>query len=121
MGEFMITDDIFRVMMTFLLLLLILLVAAMLHTVRYGMARIYNWDGERYCYLGYAPIRREGGGFSLRISERMVDLSRTTRYRICPGRAFCRKNRYRDIYVYADGSRNYLVVENGPMKTEIPF
>ena len=117
----MIRNDIFKIMISALLLILILLVAVMLYTLYYSMARIYNWNGSRYCYLGYAPIKREGSGFSLRIGERMVDLSRTTVYRICPGRAFCRKNRYRAMYVYADGSRNYLVVENGAMKTEIPF
>ena len=117
----MITNDILRIMISVLLLLLILLVAVMLYTICYGMARIYNWNGNRYCYLGYAPIKREGSGFSVRIGERMVELSRTTVYRICLGRSFCRKNRYRDLYVYADGSRNYLVVENEAMKTEIPF
>ena len=117
----MITNDIFKIMMSVLLLLLILLVVMMLYTLCYGMARIYNWNGSHYCYLGYAPIKKEGSGFSLWIGERMVDLSRTTLYKICPTQAFCRKNQYRDLYVYADGSRNYLVVENGAMKTEIPF
>lgn len=108
-------------MMSALLLLLILLVIMMMYFLCYGMARIDNWNGSCYCYLGYVPIKREGGGFSIRISGRMVELSRTTVYRICPAQAFCRKNQYRDLYVYADGSRNYLVVENGAMKTEIPF
>ncbi len=117
----MITNDNIKIMISALLLILILLVAVMLYTLCYSMARIYNWNGSRYQYLGYVPIKREGSGFSLRIGERMVDLSRTTVYRICPGRAFCRKNQYRALYVYADGSRNYLVVENGAMKTEIPF
>ncbi len=117
----MITNDIFKIIITVLLLLLILLAVVMMYTLCYGMARIYNWNGSRYQYLGYAPIKKEGGGFSVRIGERMVDLSRTTLYRICPTQAFCRKNQYRDLYVYADGSRNYLVVEKGAMKTEIPF
>ncbi len=117
----MIRNDIFKIMISALFLLLILLVAVMLYTLCYGMARIYNWNGTRYHYLGYAPIKMEGGGSSVRIGDRVVDLSRTTVYRICPGRAFCRKNQYRAMYVYADGSRNYLVVENGAMKTEIPF
>ena len=117
----MITNNILKIMISVLLLLLIMLVSVMLYTICYGMARIYNWNGSRYCYLGYVPIKREGNGFSVRIGERMVELSRTTVYRICLGRAFCRKSRYRDLYVYADGSRNYLVVENGAMKTEIPF
>lgn len=117
----MIANDTIKIMISILLLILILLVAVMLYTLCFGMARIYNWNGSRYCYLGYVPIKREGSGFSLRIGERMVDLSRTTVYRICPVRAFCRKNQYRALYVYADGSRNYLVVENGAMQTEIPF
>ncbi len=117
----MITDDIFIIMISTLFVFLILFVIVMLYTLCYGMARIYNWNGNRYCYLGYVPIKREDSGFSVRIGERMVELSRTTVYRICPGRAFCRKNRYRYLYVYADGSRNYLVVENEAMKTEIPF
>ena len=117
----MITNDIFKILISVLFLFLILLVAMMLYTFCFRMARIYNWNGNRYCYLGYVPIKKEGSVFSVRIGERMVELSRTTVYRICPGRAFYRKNRYRDLYVYADGSRNYLVVENETMKTEIPF
>lgn len=116
----MITDDIFKIIIT-LLFLLLLLISTVLYMVCCGTARVYNWNGKRYCYLGYVPIRRRDGAFVLHISERMVELSHTTRYRICPGRIFCRKNRYRDMYVYADGSSNHLVVERGAMKTEIPF
>ncbi|MCM1386828.1 MAG: hypothetical protein NC231_05845 [Bacillus sp. (in: Bacteria)] len=121
MENLIITYDIFRIMITALLILLMLLVAVMLHTFCYGMARIYNWNGSRYRYLGYVPVRKEDGGFAVRIGARMVDLSRTTLYRICPGRAFCRKNRYRDMYVYADGAKSCLVIEKEAMKTEIPF
>lgn len=117
----MITYDIFRAAMTALLILLSLLTAVMLYMFRYGMARIYNWNGSCYRYLGYAQVRKQDGAFSVRISERMVDLSRTTVYRICLGSAFCRKNRYRDMYVYADGERSRLIVEQEVMKTEIPF
>ncbi|MCM1154170.1 MAG: hypothetical protein NC314_00520 [Roseburia sp.] len=106
---------------TFLFIIVMALVCAMLHIIRYRMARIYNWNGRCYSYLGYVPIRRENGDFALYIGGHMVDLSRTTRYRICPGRRFCKKNRYRNLFVYADGNREHVVIDREEMKTEIPF
>ena len=98
-----------------------LLVMLWLRMGIYRMARIYNWNGKRYCYLGMTPIRREGRSFSVYLGENMVDLAYTTAYCICPGKAFCAKNRYREFYVYAEGDRAYLIVNTEPMKTEIPF
>lgn len=113
--------DVLQVVISMLFLGILLLLSAMFYRGLYRMARIDNWNGKRYCYLGYVPIRRAGSGFAVRIGERMVDLSYTTRYRIHPSRAFCSRNRYRDFFVYADGSRAYLVVDAEEMKTEIPF
>lgn len=103
----------------FLLLIFLLLLA--LYLGSYSLARIYNWNGKRYCYIGSAPIRKAKDAYAVHIGERMVNLSHTTAYQICPGRAFCRKNRYRGIIVYADKSSSYLVVDREPMKTEIPI
>lgn len=100
---------------------MIVLTGIMLHIRLYGMARIYNWNGKRYAYLGNAAIRKERGEFAIRIGERMVDLSHTTLYRVCPSHAFCMKNRYRDIFIYADRCRGHMVIDTEPMKTEIPF
>ncbi|MCM1174425.1 MAG: hypothetical protein NC341_05165 [Blautia sp.] len=98
---------------TILLLLMLLLSGAALYAARCRMARVCNWNGRRYCYLGYVPIRREKGNFVIRIGEHMTDLAHTADYRICPGRAFVRKNRYRGLVVYAEGERRYLVIEDG--------
>ena len=98
-----------------------LLIMLWLRTGLYRMARIYNWNGKRYCYLGMTPIKREGGGFAIYLGENIVDLAYTTAYCICPTKAFCKKNRYREFYVYAEKDRNYLVIDKGPIKTEIPL
>lgn len=103
-------NDALKIVITILLLLLLLFLGAAFHAGLYRMARVYNWNGKRYCYLGYVPIRRENGNFVVRIREHMVDLAHTTDYRICPGKAFCRKNRYRGMVVYAEGERNYLII-----------
>lgn len=114
-------DTLLRFIVAGLFLIVMMLVALMLHIRVYGMARIYNWNGKRYCYLGNAALRRAGKDFELRLSGYMVDLSHTTLYRICPSRTFCKKNRYRDMFVYADKDRRHLVIDTEPMKTEIPL
>ncbi len=84
---------------------------ALLHIVRYHTARIYNWNGSRYCYLGRVGVYRNGGGYLVRIGERMADLSYTTRYRICLSGYFVRKNRYADMELRAGRARSLLHVD----------
>lgn len=114
-------EEILRTAVFILFLAVIALVSLMLYARVYGMARIYNWNGRRYCYLGNAALHKAGKDFEIRLGERMVDLSHTTLYRICPSRAFCKKNRYRDMFIYADGSRSHLVVDTEPIEAEIPL
>lgn len=117
----MITHDMYRMLITMLFLLVILLLLLMIYKGIYGMARVYNWNGKRYRYIGYAPVKKENDAFALYLGERMVDLSRTTAYQIVLSAAFCKRNRYRKLFVYAEGERSYLVVDRDAMKTEIPF
>lgn len=99
----------------------VMLLLVMLHTMRCQMARIYNWDGKKYCYLGYASIGKNRGCREIHISERMVDLSHTTRYQIVFGKKYFQKNRYREVFVCAGEQKNYLVIDKQVLKTEIPF
>lgn len=105
-----------RWILTALLGALLLFLMILCHAGFYRMARVYNWNGRRYCYLGYVPIRRKNGEFVIRIGEHMVDLSRTTAYRICVSKAFYRKNRYGGMVVYADGMQKYLIIEGDDMR-----
>ena len=114
-------NEMLKWMLTILLALLFVLAVTLLYAGVYRMARVYNWNGRRDCYLGCVPVRRENGKLVVRIGEHMVDLSRTTDYRIRVSRAFGRKNRYRELLVYADGSRNYLVVDEPVMRFLVVF
>ncbi|MBO5208865.1 MAG: hypothetical protein J6B68_05910 [Lachnospiraceae bacterium] len=114
-------EEMLRSMITVLFLMIMILLAVMIHTAFYRMARIYNWNGKRYCYLGYVPIQKDGKNFAIHIREKMVDLSHTTRYEIGLSKNFYKKNRYKDMFVYADGARNYLIIDEEALKTEIPF
>lgn len=87
------------------------LLLAGLYSIQYKTVRIYNWNGKRYCYLGRAGVRRSGGGYTVRIGERMADLSYTTLYQVCPSKRFVRKNRYRDVALLAGKVRCMLHVE----------
>lgn len=92
--------------------------------VRFGVkhctARIYNWDGKRYRYLGRAGLHRGRSGYRIAISERMADLSYTTLYRICPSRHFVRSNRYRDMVLRA-GREQLAVTVDDCMKCSIYY
>ena len=88
-----------------------IVLAAALCGIRLRTVRIYNWNGERYCYLGRAGVRRNGGGFQVRMKERMADLSYTTLYQICPSRHFVRKNKYADMLLRAGKARCLLHVD----------
>ena len=93
------------------LIVLSLLLMTALYGIRYGTARIYNWDGARYRYLGRTGVRRSGGGYRVCIGERMADLSYTTLYQICFSRRFVRRNQYRDMMLCAGHSRCLLHVD----------
>ena len=93
-----------------LTVLSILLILA-LYLVRYRTVRIYNWNGDRYCYLGRAGLRRNGGGYQVRIRERMADLSYTTLYQVCPSKDFVRRNRYSDMMLRAGQAKSLLHVD----------
>ena len=82
-----------------------------LHIVRYRTVRIYNWNGVRYCYLGRAGLRHNGGGYQVRIGERMADFSYTTLYQVCPSKDFVRRNRYSDMMLCAGQTKNLLHVD----------
>lgn len=109
-------NEMLRWTLTILLVLLLLLLCIAYRVGIWRMARICNWNGRRYCYLGSVPIHKRNGNFVIRIGEHMVDLSRTTAYQICVSRAFFRKNRYRSMFVYVDGARNYLVLDRPVMR-----
>lgn len=96
------------------------LLAAVLCTIRYGTVRIYNWDGKRYRYLGRAGLWRSGGGYVVRLRERMADLSYTTLYQICPSKYFVRRNRYREMVLWAGKARCLLYVD-GCMRQSVYY
>ena len=102
---------------------LVLLVVVLL-AVRYGIqnftVRIYNWNGRRYCYLGRTGLHREGDGYSVRLGERMADLSFTTLYQICPSKAFVRRNRYRNL-VFCAGIERCMLHVDGCMRQSVYF
>ena len=104
-------SDLMLVYAAICLAVLSVVLAAVLCGIRLRTVRIYNWNGDRYCYLGRAGVRRNGGGFKVQMKERMADLSYTTLYQICPSRHFVRKNKYADMLLSAGKARCLLHVD----------
>ncbi len=102
-----------------LAVLAVFLLAA-LYGIRNHTVRIYNWNGKRYCYLGRAGVHRQGDGYYVRLRERIADLSYTTLYQICPSKAFIRKNRYRNMTLYA-GKEKCMLHVDGRMRQSVYY
>ena len=105
-------QDLYITYVILILAALTLLLVIALYGIRFRTVRIYNWNGNRYCYLGRAGVRHNGGGFQVHIGERMADLSHTTLYQICPSRQFVRQNRYADMMLSAGNTQCLLHVDS---------
>lgn len=82
-----------------------------LHFLLFELVRIYNWNGQRYELVGRVRLRCENDTYVINITERIADLSRTTKYCLVPARQFVRKKRYQKLVVWAGASEVFLPVE----------
>lgn len=104
------------------LLFLAVLLLGILHYVRYHTLRLYNWDGLRYRFLGQVRIRKAGREhtgieknndiYVIKLSERMWDLSYTTRYLLLPSKQFVRRNRNAGLLFKAGKETVWLPLES---------
>lgn len=103
------------------LLFLTVLLLGVLHYMRFHMLGIYNWDGRKYHFLGQVRIRKVGRGhmgigtcddtYVIKISERMWDLSYTTRYLLVPSKQFVHRNRNGSLLLKAGKETVWLPIE----------
>lgn len=96
------------------------LLLIVLYGIRCSSVRIYNWNGKQYCYLGRVRLHRNGGGYVVRMGERMADLSYTTLYQVCPSKGFVRRNRYKDMVLLA-GKAQCLLHVDGCMRQSVYY
>lgn len=102
----------------------LILLAVLLTVGCYGIqnhtARVYNWNGKRYCYLGRVGLCRKSDGYHVRIGERMADLSYTTLYQICPSKGFVRRNRYGNLILCAGDEKRMMHID-GCMRQSVYY
>ena len=56
--------------------------------------KIYNWDGEKYRFLGRERLRKINDTYVVNMRERMGDMSFTTRYLLYATARLVKKHRY---------------------------
>lgn len=104
------------------LLLLAVLLLGTLHFLRYHTLRIYNWDGQRYRFLGRVRVRKArrrcigSGGkddtYVIKMTEYIWDISYTSRYLLVPSGQFVHRNRNGSLLLQAGKERVWLPVES---------
>jgi len=77
-------------------LLFLLLLLALL----YSGVRIYSYDGVRYRLLGILPVRRTSHGYTVNLSDKLIDRSYSSKYKLVMGRIFIKKHQNELIYVH---------------------
>ncbi|MCD7726251.1 MAG: hypothetical protein LUI12_12005 [Clostridiales bacterium] len=81
--------------------------------IRRRTLRVYNWDGRRYRFLGRLRIQKKNDAYVIKITERIWDLSYTTRYWLAPSEQFVRRHRNADLLLKAGRETAWLSVEYG--------
>lgn len=84
---------------------------AVQHFMRYHTVRIYNWDGQRYRFLGRECVYVRNDNCVINMRERIGDLSYTTRYRLLASREFVKRHRFAGLLLRAGVSEAWLPIE----------
>lgn len=82
--------------------------------------KIYNWDGEKYRFLGRVRLRKINDTYVVSMGERMGDMSFTTRYLLSASAKFVKRHRYENLLVRAGRNEVWLPVEER-MQAEVLF
>lgn len=82
--------------------------------------KIYNWDGEKYRFLGRERLRKVNDTHVISMRERMGDMSVTTRYLLFAPAKFVRRHRYENLLFRAGRNEAWLPVEER-MQAEVLF
>jgi hypothetical protein len=93
-----------------------------LREVRYRMVRVYNWDGRRFRFLGYLRLQKanraqldldtENDTYVISLTERMWDLSYTTRYLLLPSKQLLRKKKNGSLIFQAGREMAWMAMES---------
>lgn len=84
---------------------------AVQHFMRYHTVRIYNWDGQRYRFLGRECVHKRNDICVINMRERIGDLSYTTRYRLLASREFVKRHRFTGLLLRAGASEAWMPIE----------
>lgn len=82
--------------------------------------KIYNWDGEKYRFLGRVRLRKISDTYVINMRERMGDTSFTTRYLLFASAQFVKRHRYENLLFRAGRNEIWLPVEER-MQAEVLF
>ena len=93
------------------LVVLMSILLAILYFMRYHTLKLYNWNGQKYCFLGHVLIRKGNDMYVVKIREHLWDISYTTRYLLVPSRQFVQAKRNRLLLCKAGRETAWLTVE----------
>jgi hypothetical protein len=104
------------------LLVLAGLLVCGLRELRYRTVRVYNWDGRKYRFLGYLRLQKAkraqldlntgNDTYVINMTERMWDLSYTTRYLLLPSKQLLRRKKNGSLLLQAGRETAWMAMES---------
>jgi hypothetical protein len=93
-----------------------------LRRLRYRTVRVYNWDGRKFRFLGYLRLKKAkraqldldtgNDTYVINLTERMWDLSYTTRYLLLPSKQFLGKKKNGSLIFQAGQERVWMAMDS---------
>ena len=85
---------------------------AVQHFMRWHTVCVYNWDGQRYRFLGRECLHKRNDDYVINMRERIGDLSYTTRYCLSASREFVKRHRFAGLLFRSVASEAWLPIED---------
>lgn len=102
------------------LFILLVVLAVAWRNLAYHTVRIYNWDGNKYRFLGRERLWRVNDTHVIKMRERMGDRSYTTRYLLSASAKFVKRHRYENLLLRAGAVEVWLPIEER-MRAEVLY
>ncbi|MDE7429438.1 MAG: hypothetical protein K2N00_09270 [Lachnospiraceae bacterium] len=118
--ELMLSVNDSRIWVVAALFLLAFLLAVIRHDLIWHTARIYNWDGRKYRFLGRERLRKINDTYVINMREAVGDASYTTIYLLLVSAKFVRRHRYENLLLRAGEGEVWLPVEKR-MRQEVLY
>lgn len=77
----------------------------------YSGIRVYSFDGKKYRFHAIVPVRHTERGLTINISEELLELSFSSKYKLMPGPVFAKHHKNELLHVNLNGTWKHARID----------